>query len=249
MKKILLLCGTMIALSATVASAAGLKLAWSNCYGGGGAHARASACASNTGNNTLVLSVDAPAGVDMWTAFEATLVFDFGGAQPDYWELRNQGTQTGQCRNGAISANAITAGLSGCEDAYGGQGAGGIGTYANNDPAPNQARLSLVFAIPSGNEIPLTPDTEYFVANVVITNAKTTGTGACAGCQQGVCVTLKSVNVVQPAGAPGGNVLVTNAAVGTNPPSNTAAWQTGDAICTASPTTRSTWGSVKSLYR
>jgi opacity protein-like surface antigen len=248
MKKILLLCGMLVALSATVASAAGVNLAWNNCLNGGGAHNKTFACTSNSGTNTLVASVYAPAGIDMWTAFEAEYYFGFGGVQPAWWQLRNQTGQLNQCRNNAISANAGAAGLTGCEDVYAGQGAGGIGTYQN---APGgdatRARLLLVFAIPAGTEVPLTPETEYFVANVAVSNVKSAGLGACAGCQQGACINLTNVKVVQPAGAPGGDVNVNIPAQ-----SNTASWQaSGDAACAGLPTpaTRATWGSVKALYR
>jgi opacity protein-like surface antigen len=244
MKKILLLCGMVLA-CASVASAAGVNLAWDNCGGTGGLHTKTFACASNTGSNTLVASVRAPAGVDMWNSFEAEYIFNFGGPQPAWWQLRNQTGQTAQCRNGSLSANAVAAPVL-CVDPYGGAGGGGIGTYQNAPGgATNLARLTLVFAVAVGNEVQMTENEEYFVAKVVVNNAKTVGTTSCAGCQQPACITLNNVKVVQPAGAPGGNQDVSTAAE-----SNTALWQTTDnASCLATPATRTTWGSVKSLYR
>src|SRR5688572_6924985 len=85
MKKILLLCG-ILAISASVASAAPKNnLAWDNCLGGGGLQSKVSACASNTGNNFLYSSVHAPAGINMWAAFEQELRFsgnDRTGVRP-----------------------------------------------------------------------------------------------------------------------------------------------------------------------
>jgi hypothetical protein len=243
MKKILLLCGMLLA-CASVASAAGVNLAWDNCAGTGGLHSKTFACGSNSGSNTLVLSVRPPAGIDLWNAFEAELFFNFGGPQPAWWQLRNQGTQTGQCRNGSLSANAIAAPAA-CVDPYGGNGGGGVGTYQNAPGgAGHLARMTLVFAIPVGSEQALTENEEYFVAKVVVNNAKTVGT-ACPGCQQPACITLNNVRATQPAGSPGGNVDISHAAE-----SNTALWQTAnDAACLFTAATRSTWGGVKSLYR
>src|SRR6185503_5816341 len=152
MKKILLLCGMLLA-CASVASAAGVNLAWDNCGGTGGAHTRSFACNTNAGTtNTLVASVRAPGGVDMWNSFEAEYIFNFGGPQPAWWQLRNQNpSQLNQCRNGAIGANSIGAPAL-CVDPYGGNGGGGIGTYQNAPGgATNLARLTLVFAIPVGS--------------------------------------------------------------------------------------------------
>lgn len=257
MKKILLLCGMILAISATVASA-GVDLAWDNCRGGGGLASKAFACNTNTGtSSTLVASVKAPAGIELWNSFEAEYYFGFSGNQPAWWQLRTQGAaQPNQCRNNSISANSIGAGLAGCTDAYNGNGAGGIGTYQNGPnipagedfpPTPNVARLLLVFAIPAGNESPLTTDEDYFVAKVVINNAKTVNS-ACTGCALPACVLLSGVKAGQPAGSPGGNPEVHG---GSLPGSDLALWNASD--LTSCPgqvsTRRSTWGGIKSLYR
>lgn len=265
MKKTLLLCGMLLAISATVASAAGVNIAWENCYGGGGAHSRTFACNTNSGTaGTLVTSVSAPSGINLWTAFEAEYMFIFSAPQPAWWQLRNQTGQTAQCRNGALSANSIGAGLTGCTDPYNGQGSGGIGTYQNGPnipageeygPHPNRARLLLVFAVPAGNEAPLNADEEYFVAKVALTNAKTVGLGSCPGCPSGqvgapaAAVRMVGVKCVQPAGAPGGNVEVRGADV---PGMSECALigTTDDGACNdPTPARRATWGSVKALYR
>lgn len=259
MKKILLLCGMLLAISATVASAGPLSLAWENCRSGGGASNKNFACNTNTGGgHTLVASVAAPAGIDLWNSFEGEYMLTFAGNQPAWWQLRNQTGQTGQCRNGSISANAIGAGLTGCSDLYSGNGAGGIGTYQNGPnipageetgPAPNKARLLLVFAIPAGNEAPLTPGEEYFVAKVVINNAKTVNS-LCTGCADDACVELVGVKIGQPAGSPGGNPEIRQVL---GDPSGLATWQVDNGsidICLPQvPARRATWGSVKSLYR
>lgn len=237
-------------LVAAPAMSAGVNLAWDNCRGGGGASNKLFACNTNAGSNTLVASVVAPSGIGSWNAFEVEIYWIFDSAQPAWWQLRNQTPQPGQCRNGALSVNALSAGLSGCTDPYNGLGVGGIGTYQNGPnipagedfpPALNLARLLLVLAVPDGHEVPLTPDVEYFAAKVVITNAKTVGLDACAGCPLRSKILLTGVRISQPAGAPGGNPSVINpASFG----SNYVWWQDG-----FTPTRSTTWGHVKALYR
>jgi hypothetical protein len=250
MKKTLLLCGMLIALGATAASAApGVNLAWDNCIGSGVSnHIKTFACTSNSGNQTLYASAYAPPGIELFTGFSVEAYFGFGGPQPPWWQLRNQGSQTGQCRNGALTVNFDFTSNSGCADAFAGGGTGGIATYQNAPSGDvSRARLLLAVALPAGNEVPLTPDVEYYAAKMTLNNSKSTGLNSCAGCQQPACINLTSVKFVQPAGAPGGDVDVTTPAI-----SNTAAWQAGgDANCTGLPTpaVRTTWGSVKSLYR
>ena len=51
MKKTILLCGALLALTATVASAAGVNFSWTNCFGEGlGFQNKNFACTANTGS-------------------------------------------------------------------------------------------------------------------------------------------------------------------------------------------------------
>jgi hypothetical protein len=244
MKKILLLCGMLLALSATVASAAGINLAWDNCLNGGGVPAKTYACNANSSTQQhMYLSATAPAGIDLWTAFEFELQLQADGATlPAWWQVRG----TGQCRNGALTA--LSAGVfSGCTDVYGGQGGGGLGAYNVGFGGTNRARLSGVWSVPSSFQTALTPEEEYFVSRLSITYAKTVGLGSCAGCAVGVCINGTLVKFVQPAGAPGGNVDVVNPAIRSH-----ILWQnvTDPNTCPgATPSKNITWGRVKTLYR
>src|SRR5215510_288691 len=63
MKKTLLITGVLLALTASIASAAGgINLAWNDCWGGGGVNAKTFACNTNAGNNDMYVSFDP--GVD-----------------------------------------------------------------------------------------------------------------------------------------------------------------------------------------
>lgn len=59
MKKAILLCGMLLAMTATLASAApGVSLRWTNCFAEGGAFNRNSLCNSNTLNNDMMGSFE-----------------------------------------------------------------------------------------------------------------------------------------------------------------------------------------------
>lgn len=240
MKKSLLLCVAALAISATVASAAGINMAWNDC---GGPDTKTFACASNTGNNFLFGSFVAPAGVSAMTANE--IVIDLqsqSGVIPQWWEFKNTGT----CRTTAlsISFDGTTSSSGTCVDYWAGQGAGGIGAYQNVNQG--RRRVVAVGAVPPNAAGPLEADVEYFSFRLGISNAKTAGTGACGGCLEPVCIVLNSINITQPVGV--GDFKIVNPAA-----SNFAVWQgtfSADGGCPAATPTRSTtWGAVKSLYR
>src|SRR6185436_185452 len=145
---------------------------------------------------------------------------------------------------------------SSCLDPYLGNGAGGIASYLvgyNGDP--KLARLLIVHAVPAGSEQALAEEGHYYAANVVIGHAKTVGTGSCAGCSETMGILVNYTNVVQPNGAPGGNVRLTEPDV-----RNFVGWQgTCQIVCTrggqgcfvqcTTAARTSTWGSVKAIYR
>jgi hypothetical protein len=110
----------------------------------------------------------------------------------------------------------------------------------------------MINAVPQENAQDLSGGTEYFDFNLNVNNAKTVGTGACAGCTVPVCIVLNSINVVAK-GALEQRFISTP----TGPGSNYVTWQGGGVPTTpkgtgcpaATATRKSTWGSVKSLYR
>lgn len=225
----------------------GINLAWDEC-GAAGTVDRAFACDVNTGGNVMIASFVAPAGINLFLGVE--VVIDIKSSTdplPDWWRMRNQTGQTGQCRNGAVVVSADFLANTVCTDPFGGQGAGGIGTYRVGGPAPDadlsRVRLTMAFALAAGNEIPLTEGVEYYGAKVNILNSKTVGTGFCAGCDVPMSITLNGVNVAQPAGSPGGDVFVTDPSI-----NRSITWQGGAGAPPVS-TSATTWGQVKSLYR
>lgn len=242
MKKALLLCGVLLLLTAAPAFAAGVNVSWDNC-GAAGTYNKLFGCNMNTGSAVFVASVRAPAGIGLWTSFETEIQLTSNSATfPDWWRLRNQTGQTGQCRNGALSTSQDFTGApyaGACQDVFLNQGAGGIATYLVGFNGANRARLLLVYAVAIANQVPLVPNTEYFTARVTINYTKTVGTGSCSGCLEEVWLVCTYVRCLQPSGTPGGNVTVTNPAE-----RNYIIWNQG-----ATPARSATWGTIKALYR
>lgn len=122
-------------------------------------------------------------------------------------------------------------------------------TSACGDPAmpANAASILIGSFVPLDEGQDLVTGQSYFVFSMRINHAKTVGAGACDGCLVPICITFNSlrlaVNNVLPIfittpSVPGGTVLT---------------WQNGapgvPGCMGATPARRSTWGSVKSLYR
>jgi hypothetical protein len=252
MKKVTLLCGMLLALTATVASAApGLNLRWLNCLGDAGQANRVFACNVNTGSHLAVGSFEI--GADLGQVSGNEIVIDLaaaGPALPAWWQFRNAGTcrQTSLGLNAIISASAVN-----CFDWANGQAAGGIGAYNVGIAGPNTARIVAALAVPAGALADLFSGQEYFSYNLTINNQKTVGTGACADCLTPVCLVFNSLKLTTPVAT--NDRTISGPTNGTD--SNYATWQgggnpgsaRGTGCPAATPTKSSTWGSVKNLYR
>jgi hypothetical protein len=252
MKRVTLLCGLLLALTATVAAAGpGVGLHWNACLGDGGLVNKNFACNSNTGTNTLVGTFEL--GTNLPGVVGTEIVVDIGSAGaslPAWWAFKNVGT----CRSASLTLNStIAATAVNCADWANGAAAGGIGAYNIGARGPNTARMVAALAVAADGAADLSPGTEYFSFNMNINNAKTVGTGSCAGCQTAVCIVFNSINVVPPAPAVG--IKLTGPSNGFD--ADFATWQGGAGVVVggvtgcgaATPTSNKTWGAVKSLYR
>ena len=252
MKKVTLLCGMLLALAASVASAApGLNLRWTACLGDGGAINRNFACNVNTGTNQLTGSFEV--GADLLSASGNEIVVDIATASPAlpaWWAFRN----VGSCRQASLTMNTtISAAAVNCIDWANGGATGGIGAYSIGVGGPNTSRIVAAAAVPPTGLVDLFPGQEYFSYNFLINNAKTVGTGLCEGCQVAACIVFNSLKVTTPVAA--NDRTISGPTNGTD--SNVATWQGGVGVGSgrgngcpaATPTRSSTWGQVKTLYR
>jgi hypothetical protein len=240
--------------AASAAFAAGsLNMSWTNCTGEGTPVTNKTfACAANTGTNLLVCSFVAPANLHQFAAAELFVdLISQSTPLPAWWAIYAMGNGGTQCRS-ALSVNFVqNASDVVCLDAWAAAGVGGIAAYANpivalptidGSNSAQYATIDLAAAVPTGQEQDLTAGSEYFLANIAISNTKSTGAGSCAGCADPVCISFTRAVVQQPTGVgdfyistPGVNSLVT--------------WQGTGANCTAVPVKKATWGSIKSMYR
>jgi len=242
MKKAILLCGMLLAASATLASAAGLNLAWSNCYADGGTQNLTSTCASNFGQaGSLIGSYVLDA--DLLQVSGAEIVVDLSSASPAlpaWWQFKN----VGACRQNALSIAAFDG--ASCFDWAIGQASMNIAAYQLGLHGANSARILCVNAVPATALADLPAGLEFTAMRLNISNTATT---TCAGCADPVCIVFNSLNLTT-----SGNLNNTKI-VGPldNIASNSATWQGGavggNGCPAATPTKNTTWGSVKALYR
>ncbi len=251
MKKVMLLAGMLLAMSAVAANAAGLSLNWNNCAADGRSANKTSACANSLGSaGTMVGTFDIPNDVVAATGIELVLdLASAGTVLPAWWST--------SCRNPFTVNATISAAAVNCFDWSNATALGGLAAYTQGGIyGPTSARILAGFAVPPpGVNVAalaaVAPGTEYFAFNIVLTNAKTTGTGLCAGCTTPVCIVFNNLKMV--AGTTTAAIVNTPQAPG----SNAITWQGGAGVTStlgggcpaATPTRNTTWGSVKSLYR
>lgn len=243
MKKTLLLAGALLALTAGIASAqSGINLSWTDC-GAAGAAARNFACTSNTLTGAIMIASGvAGQQLDQLNGEESVMDLQTNQASlSQWWQLASGG-----CRGTtAISASFdFTGGPFTCLDPWSGGGSGGM-QFTPGFEGPNRARIRTVGAIAGSTQI--TGTDEYYFFKITLLGAKSTGTGACAGCTDGACIVFNSIKLTQPLGV--GDVTISTPIV-----RNFVTWQAGGSgiaggCPAATPTRSKTWGAVKSIYR
>ena len=192
MKKVTLLCAFLLAMSATVAAAAGVGLKWNACASDGGLTNKNFACNSNTAAANLLVGTfqTGPAGLAQVSGNE--VVIDLASQStplPAWWAFKNAGT----CRSAALTMNfVLSPTAANCVDWALGAAAGGIGAYNIGLRGPNTARLVAALAVAPDNLQLLDGTQDYFSFNVSITNVKTVG--GCAGCLDPVCIVFNSID-------------------------------------------------------
>ncbi len=246
MKKMLLLAGAMLAVTAVAALAApGVQLTWTNCPIDGGTINKTFACTSSSGTEPLIMSWQPSAEVPLMNGAEGfvDLYFPAGSAPPAWW-LASCAAKGGSpvSITAALPASAVD-----CADAWNGNGIAALAAYSSPlyiqhgviTPGPiNTTQIDAVCAVPAGAELDALPGTEYFLFAIGIKRAGTTGGTACTGCNTPVTLNAQGVWVTQPAPAPQIEDYTQNA-------NSIATVQNGGPV----PTQSKTWGALKAMYR
>jgi len=254
MKKMLLICGALLAFSATAAlaqvTAPGLYLGWGNCVGDGGTLVKTNLCTVTTGSNLMVASWVPSEEYPLFNSTEALIYLSFqGGVTPAWWG----NTCTGRNVNSGLTANMVISGTAlNCADAWGGNAGGGLAGYVYDASGyqwggPGTAKIDLVAALAEGTEVDVTPGQEWFLFNVSFSNAKARVADACAGCLVQTCINLKEID---PSSFPTQPVkIIDNVNAGSQHYIYYQAAAGNTACPLASPAHTSSWGSIKALYR
>ena len=268
MKKTLLLTGVLLALTASLASAAGLSLGWANPADLGLNTCPSSpqslldvtnACTTNSGAvGTLIGSIVAPPGLTNVVGQAIIITYQESGSATglkDWWKYNNN-----ECR-GQIGTVTPSASLNAAFDPLNDEGlcnnnwglaASGASAFQsdldyNQNPSPGRGRISGAFAVAQGSPWPA--GSEWYSFRLSFDRRHTVaGTlPVCVGCLDGVCFGFNYANINQPAGTPGGDATVDGPAGH----GQTSSYRGGGALLCASatPARRATWGQVKSLYR
>lgn len=232
--------------------AAVAHLAWDDCAAAG-TSLKTFACGTNSGSETLVISFVPPAGITGFQSLDAHIqIATFDGTLPDWWSLGSGG-----CRQGALSANPnISASLGSCQDPWSGAGVGGVNVSGVGD---------IEFVAARASAVPLDPNLEYYAGAIIISNAKSSGAGACAGCSFPRGLYLSSLVLQQTGSSFDYGLYSQSRETGMLPayvnwqcdgqPSFNYDAQYGwfligwDSSGCPTPARRTTWGAVKSLYR
>src|SRR6266699_1035091 len=214
MKKTLLLTGVLLALCASLASAAGLSLGWAvstaenTCPSSAtSALDKANLCTSNSGASVMIGSIVSP-GVN--NVVGELIVLDMqesttplGAPLSPWW---NFDALTG-CRGNIAPANTPGASISPSFDPLNDEGicqnlwqttASSASSYQANTPSNSRARLSMAAAVAAGQDW-LAGD-EWYSFRFVLDNRRTVNAGSCAGCLDGACFsfTLAQINSGNP---------------------------------------------------
>ena len=241
MKRMSLRCVLLSVLTATSASAsAGVNLRWDACFADSGASNRTFTC--NSGTNVIVGSF--VLGADLLLVSGVEIVIDIataGATLPAWWQFKSVGT----CRQASLALNpTISLAAVNCLDWASGAAAGGLAAYNFGHAGPKTARLIGGFAVPASSLADLFAGQEYFAFNALISNSRTVGTGACAGCSTGADIVCNSIKVATPpvAGQPSRDVTLFGPTNGTD--SHIALWQGGSSV----PTHTTKWSALKTIY-
>lgn len=235
MKRVLLLTGAVLALSASVALAGGVSLGWGTvCLSDAGSSYYHYPCNSNNGYWSMVSSFMLDTEMTDMVGFQLTMVATPGrGTLPDWWKLG----VAPDCRAGLVTytSDFSTVPQISCLDWSAGQASNTL-QYTWDS---NHAYVTASTSLPAGTKSDLVPGTEYYAGKVTIINGKTVGAGSCAGCDNCLFWEVSRITVVGLDGRR--DELTTSLPVG-----NEVVWQ--DQAC-YTPARSSTWGQIKGLYR
>lgn len=233
-----------LALSSLPAFAGGAQssLAWDKCRIDGGAVLKLFSCDDDDApEHVAVVSFVLEENLSGFESLAGSIyLMSAEGELPDWWQVWNPGT----CREGSLALDVGFSSIphAACENAWTGTTWGGVESFT---PAYHGARLTFGFA-------PVTTRTlaagrSYFAARLLVSNARTTGPDACAGCGTPFCLYVEWLDLRGTEGVRA--ELGADSGIGWNcgdPQGEYGCWH--DTMCVTSARNR-TWGMLKAFYR
>ena len=230
----------LMSLFATNSSAGGINLTWGEgCWADNPATMQTFACDNNSGSFSLTASF-VPTSRQAISTLTAQLDLQSDSPLlPDWWQMCDPGA----CRAGALSATAVFA-TGACSYAWTGlppQAAVNWQTrqWCGDGSIPSN-RAQLIGYFGGHSSVVLQPGTEYYAFRLTISTQKSNGMDACGGCSVPATLVLNEIALygtgLDQLTAPLSNTCLRWQAAGTTP-------------CSATPVRRTTWGTIKSLYR
>lgn len=214
-----------------------LRVSWDRCGPASVSH-RDFACATNTGTDTLSISLVPDFNFPQLARASIAVGICFNEhIYPDWWHV----LRPGDCRLGSLIALPV-APTGGCASAWDPDGGSSVHIIAGpSKTILNGTAFRLdVLVGDSTRARDLVAGEEYELARLVIDHAGTVGNGACVGCEIGADIVGEYVWLYTTDGRGSGS------GVRARP----ATWQDPQMICsTVSPVRQTTWGRLKSVYR
>ena len=233
---------------ASSAQAAGVALRWGGCEGTAN---RNFACDKSTGQELLVGSFDPPGGITQLSGMEVILrITSADGTAPSWWQM----FAAGSCRRYSVQTLFDVSDQVDCEDPWSGQAMGGVGLWETDATGIN---VKMAAAVPPSVLGPVSTGRTYAGFKLIINHQKSSGAGACGGCDTPVCIKLEAIRLTQPgrhADIDGRNAGTINSDItdgigGMGGASQVATWQGGNANCTAGIAKPSTWSELKNRFK
>lgn len=225
------------------AEAADIAFAWDDCRSGGGAALKTSGCGSDFGSQDLFASFMLDEAIEDAIGVVAVIDVQLGSSGlPDWWAL-----QSGGCRVGELDAIATFTDRPDCADPWADASLGATALLQGITPTQprggaNQMRIYYAAAVPSAQAVDWAAGTTYHAVRLRLSNAHTTGVGACSGCTTPACIVLNGVELQRLTGP---DVVLS----GNGSSQHLVNWQGTSPDCAAVPVVRTSWGALRSLYR
>jgi hypothetical protein len=249
MKKLLLLCSAALALSASSAFAVGLDLTWNNCVNETNAQdINFTNCNVSTRSVRFFGVLKVPSALPNFIAVSGVLDMqqEAVAALDRFWRFDD--TSAGGCNAAGIGfSNAVEPSSTPCDSetspwGFNGAEAGSsnLGFIAGFNGVPNRGRQFFSVNRDASSPFPLDVGINYYMMDVTINSSQR---AACPGCTGAIAIVWNSAEMIE-------NDNTRTFVTGPDKLGNCVTINhAGPATCAATPTRKSTWGQLKSLYR